>query len=252
MGKIQEYKREIAQLRVHLAAREDQKVADLENQVTFLKARLAQLEDEQNSLKTVEKRQSSALSSLNNDAEMKRLEDKIATDMTGLRDKEKGLKQRIATGQAEWKAVHEQMVAVEERYREVQRRKPGAPTPESEAQAKELAEYQRKVEILTKSNKTDLKMLKAKNKEIQQRVNDAEEDTKRMSREKVRVEQEIALKELKQKELKALLTQLQKRNAELEALRRVKEAKEETKSPKAEPADAPTTLFSQTQVEDSL
>lgn len=249
MGKIQEYKREISQLRVHLAAREDKKVADLENQVTYLKSRLAQLEDEQNSLKSVEKRQSSALSSLNNDAEMKRLEDKIAADMAGLKEKEKGLKQRIAAGQAEWKAVHEQMVAVEERYREVQRRKPGAPTAEAEAHAKELAEYNRKMEILTKSNKTDLKMLKAKNKEIQQRINDADEETKRMNREKVRIEQEISLKELKQKELKSLLTQLQKRNAELEEQRRVKE---EIKPLKAEPADVPTTLFSNTQVEESL
>ena len=238
---------------MHLEAREDSRVIDLENQVTYLKSQLAQLEDEANSFKTVEKRQNSALTSFNNDAEMKRLEDKVSTEMNNLKEREKTLKQRIAAGQTEWKAVHQQMVGLEERYREVQRRKPGAPTPEMESHTKELAEYQRKVEILTKSNKTDHKMLKAKYKEISQKVNDAEAEINRMNREKMRVEQEISIKELKQKEQKALYTQLLKRNAELEAQRRAKlEKEEESKSPKAEVPEAPTTLFSNTQVEESI
>ena len=209
MAKIQEYKKEATALKHQLTAREDKKIAELENQIAYLKTRVAELESERDSMKIVEKRQMGALQTLKNDAELQRMAQRLEGEIKSCLEKERAAKQKIAKDQVEWKSVHQQMVTLEERFRELQRRKPNALTPETEAHNKELAEWQKKVDILEKSTTTDEKVLKMRWKEVEQKRKEVEEEKSRLDTEIARLNQDIPLKELKQKELKTRLAQMQ-------------------------------------------
>lgn len=221
-SRLQALGKEAASLRLQLAAKNDETVAKLLNDLAYQKNTLKGLESTYEGLQKVAKEQKRALGTVFNEEEAKGKLDILRKELSDLSERERTAKSTLAMGQTERKAAHAQMIDLESQCRDMQRRTKGMPSPETNEEEKkheeELAKWEKTRNMLEKAMKTDDKTMRQKEAALETALREAEDEERRRSEAFAKAEEDIKLKELKVKELKGRERQLQQRNTELRAL----------------------------------
>lgn len=221
-SRLQALGKEATSLRLQLAAKNDETVAKLINDLAYHKNTLKGLESNYEGLQKVAKEQKKALGTVFNEEEAKGKLDVLRKELSDLSEREKTIKTTLAAGQTERKAAHAQMIDLETQCRDLYRRAKGLPAPEINEEEKkheeELAKWEKTKNTLEKAMKTDDKAMRQKEAALETALREAEDEERRRSDAFAKAEEDIKLKELKVKELKSRERQLQQRNAELRAL----------------------------------
>ena len=215
LTKIAEVKSQIDAVRGDLASKHEDQALALESQVKILKQRLAELEDEENTLKRIGKKQRKAIGLLQTD------KDKVTPQVEALQKeaaalgvKLKELKLKLAQRQVEWKSAHEQMVAMELKCRAA-KHSLTTEVPDTSENDKELQEWSKKVAIMEKAIATEEAKYGKRLEELKMQT--AEAQTKLAALKKQEAEKDAEIEQLKANlaEVKGKTAHAQQRNSEL-------------------------------------
>ena len=223
LGKIAEVKTQIETVRADLTSKHEDQALALESQVKMLKKRLGELEDEENTLKKIGKKQRRAIGLLQND------KDKVTPQVEALNKesaalgvKLKELKLKLAQRQVEWKSAHEQMVAMELKCRAAKQSLHQEP-PEQSENDKELQEWSKKVAIMEKAISTEETKYTKRLEEFKTQTAEVQAKLAAIKQQEAEKDAEIAQLKATLAEVKGKTTRAQQRNTEL--LRQLNAAK---------------------------
>ena len=154
LSEIAQTKAEIEAVRADLTSKHEEQSLGLESQIKILRQKLAELEDEENTMKKIGKQQRKALGHFQIDKEKINPQvEQLQKESSALGVKVKELKVKLSQRQIEWKNAHEQMVALELKCRAAQQSLNAVEVPQVSENEKELLEWNKKVSISGKSHK---------------------------------------------------------------------------------------------------
>lgn len=215
LGKIAEVKNQIEVIRADLSSKHEEQALSLESEIKMLKQRLAELEDEENTLKKIGKKQRHAIGFLQNDKDKVSPQvEQLKKESSELSVKLKDLKQKLAQRQVEWRSAHEQMIAMELKCRSAKQSLNAEPAELSEND-KELQEWNKKVTIMEKAILTDEAKQAKRIEELRQKTTEAQAELAALKKQESEKDQEIQQCESSLADLKGKNVRAQQRNAEL-------------------------------------
>ena len=230
--KLQKLKKERDSLKTQSSNGHDEGNTVLENEIKYLKGQLKEAQKEQKLLEKILESQGKGFEELNQgqftSEKRKELEDEIRRT----RDEYKKIAAKIKTEEQQWKQDHEKMVLLKEKLRE---KKPKQEEKKAKEPDDEVKELSKKVEMIKISIKTEEGKAKRTAAEAQASLAALRQEEEALKDKIVRKDEDLQLKVLKIKELKASVGKMQKNLNERPKDEKKKEDSEDEK-PRAQPA----------------
>ena len=215
LSKIAEVKGQIEVVRADLSSKHEEQALSLESQIKMLKQHMAELEDEENTLKKIGKKQRKALGSLQNDKDKVNPQvEQLQKESAALSSKLKDLKLKLTQRQSEWKSAHEQMIAMELKCRSA-KLSLNVEAPEISENDKELQDWNKKVGIMEKAISTEEAKQTKRIEELKQKTAEAQAELSSLKKQEQDKDLEIQQLESSLSDLKAKNARAQQRNSEL-------------------------------------
>ena len=215
LSKTAEVKSQIDAVRADLASKHEDQALALESQVKMLKQRLGELEDEENTLKRIGKKQRKAIGLLQTDKDKVTPQvETLQKEAAALGVKLKELKLKLGQRQIEWKSAHEQMVAMELKCRAA-KQSLTAEAPETSENDKELQEWSKKVAIMEKAIATEEAKYGKRLEELKQQTAEAQAKLAVLRKQEAEKDTEIEQLKASLTEVKGKAARAQQRNTEL-------------------------------------
>ncbi|CAG9317452.1 unnamed protein product [Blepharisma stoltei] len=213
LARIKKYKNQIFSMKKELEGNNEMRIADLENQVSYLKNKIQEYEDENAALLKIEQEQSEAASSNLNTLQINSAKvDSLKEELKSLKETHKDLLLKQKQGEKTLKDFHEKYVNLEEFCRKTkalirQRKLEENLPPLPEVTDEEIRELEDKIKETEKMKKEEEGSLKKKIKELEKQIKVSKANINDLQSKLKEKDQECRATMLKIKELRRAVRQ---------------------------------------------